>query len=382
VVLIPGGLGERAGSEPLERAVRAVVAEARREGGGPVVCGGNCMGIRSIPGGYDTTFIPLERLAVRPDARPAPLAVISQSGAFAITRLDRFPHLAPRYLVTVGNQVDLTVGDFLEHVAGDEGVAVAACYVEGFESGDGTRLLGAARRLSDRGGAVILALAGRTEAGRRSARSHTAAIATDAVIAERLAAGAGVLTARSLEEFEDLIALAVALGDREFPGLRIGAVSNAGFEAVAFADGFGPCPAAEFSPATVAAIERVLDRAGIGDVVGVTNPLDLTPITGDRGFGEAVATVLDDPGVDLAVVGCVPLTPALRAVPGQVREDSVAAELADLAGHPTPWVAVVDGGAGYDEMRSVLRAAGLAVFTTADRAMGAFTRYARWRVGR
>src|SRR3990172_3369855 len=82
----------------------------------PVVTGPNSMGIRSEPGGYDATFIPAERMT--PAARqPAPVAVVAQSGAFTLARLDRLPWLRPRYVVTAGNQLDLTIGDYLAHLA-------------------------------------------------------------------------------------------------------------------------------------------------------------------------------------------------------------------------------------------------------------------------
>ncbi|MBP1632454.1 MAG: CoA-binding domain protein, partial [Acidobacteria bacterium] len=113
VILIPGGLGEREGSEALAVRARAAVERGRRRGDGPVVNGCNSMGIRSVPGRYDATFIPGYKASAAPDTPVAPLAFVSQSGAFAIARLDRFPHLRPRYLVTLGNQLDLTAGDYL-----------------------------------------------------------------------------------------------------------------------------------------------------------------------------------------------------------------------------------------------------------------------------
>ena len=77
----------------------SLLAARRTPWGGPVVNGGNCLGIRSRPGRYDTLFIPTSKLPV-PDTPEAPLAFISQSGAFAIARASRLATLNPRYLVT------------------------------------------------------------------------------------------------------------------------------------------------------------------------------------------------------------------------------------------------------------------------------------------
>ena len=62
--------------------------------GGPVVNGGNCLGIRSVPGRYDTLFIPRHKLRY-PERQAAPLAMLSQSGAFAVARGEPPPRAEP-----------------------------------------------------------------------------------------------------------------------------------------------------------------------------------------------------------------------------------------------------------------------------------------------
>ena len=388
VILIPGGLGEREGSAALAGRLAAAVAEGRRRGDGPVVNGGNSMGVRSVPGGYDATFIPGYKSTPDPAAPAAPLAVLSQSGAFAIARLDRLAHLRPRYLVTLGNQADLTAGDYLEALAEDPAVDVFACYLEGFRPGDGARCLDAAARIRRRGGVLVWYQGGRTAAGAAAAASHTAALASDHALAGALLRAAGALTADSFEEFEDLLRLAVALRGRTLAGLRLGAVSNAGFECVAAADHQGPFVFPAPALRTAAVVGEVLAARRLEGIVGVRNPLDLTPITDDAGFVAAVEAVLADPAVDLGLVGAVPLTPALATLaagPGHAEDagapESLGPRLAALYAATTKaWVVVVDGGALYDPLASLLEGAGLAVFRTADRALRALGAYAAHRL--
>ncbi|MCB2222750.1 MAG: acetate--CoA ligase family protein [Actinobacteria bacterium] len=377
VILVPGGLGERAGTEGHAGRIAAALAAAPHPR--PVVNGGNCMGIRSVPGGYDTTFIPAHKTAPQGREGRHPVAVVSQSGAFAIARHDRLPWLDPAYVITVGNQVDLTVGDYLDHLADDPAVQVAACYVEGFRPGDGLRWAGAAARMRERGGRVILYLGGRTAAGAAAAASHTAAVAGDAVVAAGLARAAGALVAGSLDEFEDLLRAAVLLADRPFGGRRLGAVTNAGFEAVAVADALGTLQAARLAPATLERIDAILAGERLGGVVAAGNPLDLTPNCRAEAYAAAAAAVLGDPGVDVGLVGCVPLTPSLATLAageGHDEDTAAADSLASLLGGlwaetTLPWAAVVDGGAPYDPMAGVLEAAGIPVFRAADRALRA-----------
>jgi acyl-CoA synthetase (NDP forming) len=388
VIVIPGGLGERAGSEDLADAARAVIEEGRRRGSGPVVNGGNSMGIRSLPGRYDATFIPAYKSSSAADSAPAPLAVISQSGALAIARLDRFPFIKPRYLITVGNQVDLTVGDYLDLLADDPEVAVAACYLEGFRPGDGRLVARAARRLVARGGAAIFYLAGRTPQGAASAATHTASIAGDPAVARALVEEAGALVAETMEQFEDLVRLALLLRNRRVEGTALGAVSNAGFEVVSMADNLGPFLLPGLGPATVDRLQGVFRSQQIEGIVAVANPLDLTPVTGDEGFAEAVAAVLADDRIQVGIVGCVPLTPALATLEagGGHAEDaslpgSLAGRLAALWRETAKaWLVVVDGGALYDPMARLLEREGVPVFRRADRAAVALARYCAWRI--
>ena len=86
---------------------------------------------------------------------------------------------------------------------------------------------------------VIVYLAGRTAAGAAAAASHTAAVAGDFAVARALARAAGAVVADTLEDFEDLVRLFTRLRGRAPAGLRLAAVTNAGFEAVAIADRLG-----------------------------------------------------------------------------------------------------------------------------------------------
>ena len=123
---------------------------------------------------------------------PAPVALVTGSGAFAITRLSRLAPLDPRYVVTIGNQMDLTAGDFLAHLADDPAVRVFGVYVEGFTRLDGLRFMEAAARITAGGPAAsILYRAGRTAAGASASASHTAAIAGDVTVDPRAGPGRG-----------------------------------------------------------------------------------------------------------------------------------------------------------------------------------------------
>ncbi|KAA3614516.1 MAG: hypothetical protein DWQ01_02090 [Planctomycetota bacterium] len=390
LIVIPGGLGELEGSETLvARVLQSLEQSRHRPGGGPLLNGGNSLGLRSTPGCLDTLFIPESKLPF-PDHPADPVAILSQSGAFAIARSSALANLNPRYLITAGNQLDLTVGDYLHALKDDPEIRVFACYVEGFRPLDGRRFLQAAAEITASGRQVLLYRAGRTPAGAAASASHTASLAGDFRITRELAASFGVLVAPDLATFEDLLALSWRLDGRAWQGLHVGLMSNAGFECVAMADQLGPFRLPRLAPETRSRLEAIFEQSRLTGIVVPQNPLDVTPMMGDAAFEACARTLLEDPQVDLGVISCVPLTPALRTLARSEghREDlldegAVARRLIRLwQESEKPWVAVVDSGPLYRPLADALKAAGLPVFEKADRALQCLAFLARARFPR
>ncbi len=389
LIVIPGGLEEKRGTERLTSRMRAALARAREsEWRGPLINGGNCLGIRSLPGHYDTMFIPEHKMPV-PGGPMSPVAFISQSGAFAISRMSKLP-LNPKYAITLGNQMDLTIGDYLTYLKDDQDIRVFAVYVEGFTRLDGQQFLRAADEIVSGGRTVILYRAGRTAAGAQASASHTASIAGDYAVTRALAQSAGVVVAESLQDYEDLIKLFAWLGDKAVGGWRLGAISNAGFECVAIADNLGRFDLPSFDEMTTVRLESIFRNARIESVVDVHNPLDLTPMAGDAPYEDGVRAILYASNIDVAIVGCVPLTPAMNTLPAGARhredlakDDSFANRMIRLKQATIkPWVAVVDAGQVYDPLVAMLEAHQVPTFREADRAMRLFNMFVAARVNR
>jgi len=388
VVLIPGGLEEKPESQPLVARMRDALHGSRAEDWrGPVVNGGNCLGVRSVPGRYNTLFIPEYKLPV-PGGDPDPVALVMGSGAFAVSKASKLSRLNPLYTITIGNQMDLTAGDYLEFLRHDPKVEILAIYLEGFRPLDGARFIRAVEASVASGRTVILYLGGRTPAGTAAAASHTAAVAGDYLVARALAEEAGAVVAESLEDFEDLVRLFTLLREREVAGFSLGALTNAGFEAVAIADSLGPFRLASLAEASRASLHAALEKAGIAGIVTLRNPLDLTPILDDAGYESVVRLVLDDPGVHVGLVGCVSLTGALNTLaagPGHgediARQGGIVERLIRIGRDSRKaWIAVVDAGPLYDPMARALEEGGVPTFRTADRALRLFGRFCAARL--
>ncbi len=388
LIVIPGGLEEKQGTGALTTRMRAALAAARSsDWHGPVINGGNCLGIRSKPGRYDTMFIPEFKLPV-PRGAASPVAIVSQSGAFAVARMSKLSTLNPKYSISVGNQMDLTVGDYLAYLKDDPEIRVFAVYVEGFAELDGVQFLQASQEITAGGRAVVLYRAGRTAAGAKASASHTAAIAGDYTVTRELARQAGVVVADSLQDFDDLTRLFALLGTKRVDGWRLGAISNAGFECVTMADTLRRFSLAPFDAPTSGRLEAIFRDSKIDSVVDVHNPLDLTPMTGDAAYEQVVRTVMTSDGVDVGIVGLVPLTVAMNTLPpGEghgddvFRDDSTGGRMVRLHRElPKAWVAVVDAGPLYDPLARLLEQGGIPTFRTADAALRLFDIYCATRL--
>ncbi len=393
VMLIPGGMGENEESKERAEQVIAKINEVHStEGGGPVFLGANCMGVISHPGEYDTWFIPEEKLPKYRDFKPHRAALVSQSGAFMLHRSSQCPELAPAYMVSMGNQTDLTLGDMVKYFKDSDEVDVIAIYAEGFNDLDGLEFAKAVREAVLMGKEVLFYKAGRTPEGQTATSGHTASLAGDYMVCESCIRQAGAIVARSFTEFQDLFLLAENISNKKIEGNRLAALSGAGFEAVGMADSIQSddfqMQLASYSGATVKKIEKILSEKRLDKLVTVSNPLDINPSADDETHSK-IAEILDGDGaVDAIVIGLDPLSPAMHTLQEtQVPAFSMDAEngivtlLSEVvAKSKVPVVAVVDGGRLYDPFRDALLEKGIPTFPVCDRAVASVSLYIESRL--
>ena len=388
VLLIPGAMGETIDSrERAAEVIAAIHARHDRDHGGPVFLGANSMGIISRPGRYDTWFIPEAKLPKERGASYRRAALVSQSGAFMLNRSHQCPELRPAYMISMGNQTDLSLGDMLDYFKDSNEVDVIAVYAEGFQDLDGLHFCRAVREAVLAGKEIIFYKAGRTPEGKAATSSHTASLAGDYVVCENCVRQAGAMVAANFTEFQDLFLLAENLHGRKIAGNRLAAVSGAGFEAVGMADSIDSddyhMQLARFSAATEKRIAEIIDRKGLTSLITLRNPLDITPAADDETHVRIAEALVEDDGVDGVVIGLDPLSPSTRTLAGDDRSPydmdapgSIRQLMIDLVGRTDkPIVTVVDGGRMYNPLRDSLADNGVPVFTTCDRAISALALY-------
>jgi len=384
ITLISGGFGETERGRELDKRLRSTIRAARsRAGGGVAVNGPNCMGIVSKPGGYNTFFLPSYKLPFRGSFGER-AAVVTQSGAYLVTlvsNLDRI--LNPKYMITYGNQIDISVADYLVSLEKDPAIDLFVFYVEGFAPYDGMRFLAAAREAIAAGKNIILYKAGRTAAGATAIASHTASMAGNYEVLRKIFEEAGVIMPETLDEVEDAIKVFVLLAGKRVTGSRVGVFSNAGFECSVAADMLRSLELARFSAATVEKLRGALPT----DIIDVHNPVDATPLTTSEKYGRCLEAILADPGVDCLMAANVAPTPFMENLPaGEGHSEDILHEssypnttIRVFKGTSKPMVACLNSGRLYDPAVQMMEEAGIPCFRKIDRAMKALELFIRHR---
>jgi acyl-CoA synthetase (NDP forming) len=149
------------------------------------------------------------------------VGLISQSGALMVSMYDRALREQIYFSVclSLGNQSDLEICDFFEHLIHDPKTHVITMYVEGFV--DAKRFACLAKRASDAGKPVIVTKTGRTAAGVQAARSHTASLAGSYKALEAVCKANGVILTDDPDGMLQLAAIFSRFGRSKAKGVGI-----------------------------------------------------------------------------------------------------------------------------------------------------------------
>ncbi|GAA1478850.1 acetate--CoA ligase family protein [Nocardioides aestuarii] len=351
VVAITAGLSE---TGP-EGAAREAEAVAVARAGGTAIVGPNCLGV------VDHT----SDLQLAPGTLPpGDVAVLSQSGNLV---LDLAGLLADRGLgisrfVSLGNQADLGVVDFMRACVDHDGTRAVAVYTE--DAVDGRGFVSAARALAAAGKPVVLLAPGRSETAARSAISHTGSLTTSSMVIDAACAASGVRRVDHLAQLADLL---VALrSPRRMRGRRVAILTDGG--------GHGAVAAEVLSAAaldTPSLAEPVLGelRSALGPHPSLANPVDLAG-AGERdlsSYARGVRVLVDSDQVDGVLLtgyfgGYGAWDPGMTGAELTAAHEMAAA----VSGGTTPLVVqTVDPGSAASQ---VLAEAGIPVHRDVDRA--------------
>jgi acetyl coenzyme A synthetase (ADP forming)-like protein len=298
--------------------------------------GPNCMGILNTAADVrlNATFGP-----VLP--RPGRVAMSSQSGALGLAILAEAESLGLgiSMFVSVGNKADVSGNDLIQYWENDPETDLIALYLESF--GNPRKFARLARRIARRK-PILAVKSGRSAAGTRAAKSHTAALASSDRAVDALFTQAGVIRAETLEELFDI---ASVLTSQPLPrDNRVAVVTNAGGPGILCADA---CEAnglvlPELASETLAELRTVLPSTA-----GLANPVDMIASARAAEYEATIERVLRDPNIDSLI--------AIYTPAGMATSDEIAAAIrrgiaaARTTGHEKPVLACIISGRGRPE---------------------------------
>ncbi|HEY3481194.1 MAG TPA: CoA-binding protein, partial [Streptomyces sp.] len=266
----------------------------------------------------------------REDLTGPAIALITQSGhqgrpLHSLQQLGiRLSHWAP-----TGNEADLETADFISYFAGQPEVGAIAAYVEGLKDGRSFAL--AADRAARRKVPVVMVKVGRTDAGARTAASHTGKLTGSDAVIDAALRQFGVIRVDGLDELQDTAALLARAKPPTADGVVVYSISGgtgAHFADLATAAGLRLPALSERKCAEL--------HQWIPEYLNVANPVDNGghPV-GDWRGAKIIEAILADPEVGVLIC---PITG-----PFPPMSDKLARDLADAAERTDKLICVVWG---------------------------------------
>jgi acetyltransferase len=313
--------------------------------------GPNCLGVLAPHSLLNASFS-----ATMP--RPGGLAVISQSGALCTAMLDwaQDRELGFSAVVSVGNMVDVGMGDLIEYFAADKQTTAILLYMESLT--DASHFMAAAQACCQIK-PIIVMKAGRFAESSHAALSHTGALAGVDAVYDTAFRRAGIERVLSSDELFDCAKLLEKL--RPATGSRLAIVTNAGGPGIMATDAWleQGGQMAVLNAVTVNALNSALPSQWSHG-----NPVDVLGDAHADRFFAALAIVANDPGVDSLIVI---LTPQSMTDPLANAQAVVTLPIPD----GKPLLAVWMGGSSMRAGRHVFETARIPVYVTPEQAVKA-----------
>jgi acetate---CoA ligase (ADP-forming) len=246
---------------------------------------------------------PAERVVLMPmqageELTAGAIGVVSQSGNMAVQvmNLARSFDVGLSLLASTGNELNVTATDVLDYLVADESTRVIALFLEAVTNPQAFR--GACLRARQAGKPVVVLKVGRSDAAARAALAHTGALVGDDAVISAVLAASGVIRVDSME---DLLTTADAFVRSGLIGGRNLAVVTISGGACDLAADCAEALGLRYPPLGEATTSRLSEI--LPDYATPQNPLDATgaAVADAPLFGAAIATVADDPAVDVTV---------------------------------------------------------------------------------
>ncbi|MEA5048651.1 MAG: acetate--CoA ligase family protein [Eubacteriales bacterium] len=226
------------------------------------------------------------------------VGLVSQSGMIC-TLLSDSGKTDFSYIISCGNSKVVEVVDYIDFLVDDEDTGVIAAYIEGVSNP--TKFLATLKKAAKQQKPIILLKIGRSEAGSRSAASHTGSLSGSDAAFDAVFQKYGVIR---VDDLEDLVGMSNLLSTLPIlpKGDRVVSLNGSGGENGVSCD-VGHLYGIHFPPFSTGTAERL--KSILPDYASTNNPLDTTATIcyDTEVFADAAEIIINDPNFDLALVG-------------------------------------------------------------------------------
>jgi acetate---CoA ligase (ADP-forming) len=288
VVLSAGFIetGEANGEALQQKLIAAI------EKSGVRVVGPNCVGVMNV---INRAYLAFGGALGDKTLKPGGMAIVSQSGGFgqSMMTLANLHGVGCNYVVSCGNETNLTLFDFAHDFLARDEVKMLAVYMEASTEGARIRELG--RYALEVGKPILMLKVGNGTAGRRAASSHTSRLTADYTLFRTAFREGGYIEVSDLDELADVARL--VLGGKYPRGRRVGMLTGSGGWGVIAAE---HCERNGLTLPPTAEETKIRLRALDSTFASLENPIDQM-----ANYAEQYRTlecVLDDPNFDQFMV--------------------------------------------------------------------------------
>lgn len=231
------------------------------------------------------------------DQRPGPIGLATQGGGIGRCFLQAMERgVGVGLWASTGNEVDLTVADFIRYMADADDITVIASAMEGIK--DGPAFVEAALHAAERGKPVVALKVGRSDYGARAVASHTGSMSGSAAVNSAVLKQVGVVEVDDMDELIDTAALFARRRPTGGERVAVYGFSGGGCALAADAVGEAGLELSAFTEKTERGLREILP-----DYAAVANPVDATSdILSRPEIGrDSLKQVTDDPDVGVVL---------------------------------------------------------------------------------
>lgn len=277
---------EASGAQMQQRLEKAIEASGVR------VVGPNCVGVMNV---RTRAYMAFGGALSDKSLKPGPMAIVSQSGGFGQSMMTfaNAHGVGSNYVVSCGNEADLSFFDFAHDFLERDEVKMIASYMEATTEGRQLRELG--QHALAVGKPILMLKVGNGGAGRRAASSHTGKLTADYTLFRTAFREGGFIEIDDLDQLADVGRL--VMGGKYPKGRKTCIFTGSGGWGVILAEQCEKNGLA-LPPPSAATQEKL--RALESTFSSVANPIDMMANYGDQ--YKAIECALDDPAFDLFIV--------------------------------------------------------------------------------